>query len=78
MKVLGTFPMSTLEKYLKMEKNKFRFFSYGYFGKVPKNGNLKFQVLFQWVRMNYTINGKRKVLGTFPISTLEKYLKIEK
>ena len=27
---------------------------------------------------NVPKNGKMKVLGTFPISTLEKYLKIEK
>ena len=41
MKNLGTFPMGTLEKYLKMENESFRYFSNGFVGKVPKNGKIK-------------------------------------
>ena len=32
--VLGTFPMGTLQKYLKMKNDSFRYFSNGYVGKV--------------------------------------------
>ena len=39
MKVLDTFPMDTLEKYLKNES--FRYFSNGYVGNVRKNKKLK-------------------------------------
>ena len=41
MKVLGTFPMGALEKYLKMENWKFRYFFNRYVGKVPKNEKIK-------------------------------------
>ena len=41
MKVLGTFPMGVLIKYLKMKNKSFRYFSNRYVGKVPKNRIMK-------------------------------------
>ena len=58
MKVLGTFLIGTLEKYLKIKIDSFRYFFYRYVEKVPKNKKnikmRKFQVLFQWVRWKST------------------------
>ena len=41
MKVLGTILIGTFEKYLKMKKFSFRYFSNRYVGKVLKNGKRK-------------------------------------
>ena len=42
MKVLGTFSIGTLGKYLKIKKNEsFRYFSHGYVWKVPKIRKMK-------------------------------------
>ena len=69
--------MGTLEKYLKMEKESFRYFSNGYVGKVPKNGKMKVIGTFSMYVGKVPKNGKMKVLGTFFMGTLEKYLKLK-
>ena len=57
--------MGTLEKYLKMEKESFRYFSNGYVGKVPKNGKMKVIGTFPMYVGKVPKNGKMKVLGTY-------------
>ena len=75
MKVLGTFTMMTLEKYLKIKKNvSFRYFSNGCVGKVFKIGKMKFLGTFHENVGKVPKNGILKVLDTFLMYTLEKYL----
>ena len=63
-----------------MENKSFKYFSNSYVGKVPKNEkkNESFRYISNGYVWKVTKNEIIKVLGTFLMGTLEKYLKIEK
>ena len=58
MKVLGTFPIGTLEKYLNKKMKVLGNFSMGMQKKYLKIEKLKFQVLFQWERWKSPLKWK--------------------